>query len=79
MNFDPKTKAWLMLILKMLGTGGTIGYGSFLTGSHWIGATIIGFSSACIQIQSQLADAPKDVAEKARTAAPFPAPTVPKL
>ena len=81
MNFDPTTRAWLLLLCLTFGTAGSIGYTAYLSGSSVVGACIVGLSSACLQIYNRLSDAPKDMAMKAKTNAPFepiaPAPKVP--
>lgn len=69
MNFSPQTRAWILLICLVLGSGITVGVTSLLGGSSpWI-AALCGLATGATNVYHALAASPKD---KAVTTPPFP-------
>ncbi len=75
MNFSEKIKAWIMLITLILFTGIGVGVTSFLGGSHWTIAVLVGVAAGASNVYHALAASPKDKADRAererQTKAPF--------
>ena len=68
MNFSASTKAWILLITLVLGTGSAAGLTSYLGGANWLVALIVGLGTAASNVYHALAESPKD---KAQTKPPF--------
>lgn len=68
MNFDPQTKAWILLFTLVCSTGLAAGYTAFLTGASVWGASAVGVGTAASNVYHALSDSPKDKATKP----PFP-------
>lgn len=58
MNFSPQTKAWILLITLVLGTGISVGVTAFLGGaSAWI-AALCGIGTGATNVYHALSDSP---------------------
>lgn len=60
MNFTPQTKAWILLICLVVGTGGGITISTYLGGAKaWI-AILAGLAAGGTNVYHALAQSPKD-------------------
>lgn len=78
MNFPPIVKSWMMLIALVLSSGISVGYAAFLSGASVIGSVICGLGTAATNVYHNLAASPRDKADRAESAAPFPISPPPK-
>lgn len=60
MNFSAQTKAWILLITLVLGTGIGVGVTSYLGGANWVVSLLCGLATGATNVYHALADSPKD-------------------
>jgi hypothetical protein len=60
MTFDEKTKAWLMLITLVVGTGATVTITTYLGGAKLWVSVLAGLGTGASNVYHALNDSPKD-------------------
>ena len=78
MNFSDSTKAWIVLICLVIGSGGTVGLTAFLGGAKWPIAVITGVITAATNVGHALAQSPKDKMSSGHTEMLYKTPMPPK-
>ncbi len=65
MNFDDKTKAWILLIALVIGTGGTVTITTYLGGATLWVAILAGIGTGASNVYHALNDSPSDKSQPA--------------
>lgn len=63
MNFDPKTKAWIVLISLVVGTGSAAAGVAAAAGAKWWGVLLVGLGTAGTNVYHALANSPNDASQ----------------